>query len=159
MTIRDMPNDSLMARKSRGEIARLVIERLDPSLPMPTYAHEGDSAMDLYAAKDMNLKGNQRGLMPLGIKMVIPDGYEVQLRPRSGLTKMCLDVKFGTIDSGYRGEWMTNIHNCSGNTAKIKKGMRVCQAVLAPVTRANIVEGKVENDTDRGEGGFGSTGR
>tara|TARA_R110002020_G_scaffold77802_2_gene196308 strand:- start:129 stop:548 length:420 start_codon:yes stop_codon:yes gene_type:complete len=137
----------------------LIIERLDPSLPMPTYAREGDSAMDLYAAKDMDLGGDQRGLMPLGIKMNIPNGYEVQIRPRSGLTKMCLDVKFGTVDSGYRGELMTNIHNCSGNTAKIKKGMRICQAVLAPVTRANIVEGTVNTDTERGEGGFGSTGR
>lgn len=137
----------------------LRIERLDPSLPMPHYAHEGDAGFDLYAAKDMTLTSFQRGIMPLGVKFHIPSGYEVQIRGRSGMTKMGLDVKFGTIDAGYRGEAKTNIHNCSHSLANIKYGMRICQAVLAPVTRAHIVEGTVKNDTDRGEGGFGSTGK
>lgn len=163
MSIRDMPHDSLLARKSRGEIARLVIERIDPSLPMPTYAHGGDAGFDLYAAlksvKCVDLQSHDTMKIPTGIRMVIPEGYEVQIRPRSSKASEGLVAQFGTVDCGYRGQLFINLTNNTESVKVVWYGDRIAQAVLTPVTRANIVEGNVENDTERGEGGFGSTGR
>ncbi len=148
----------------------LIIERIDPSLPMPTYAHEGDAGFDLlyYVPTSYDYKGpipiNPGEMLQLrtGIKLCIPSGYEVQLRSKSGMTwhyGLVVANSPGTIDSGYTAEVSVLLMNISDRIQTVASGQKICQAVLAPVTRANIVEGKVENDTDRGEGGFGSTGK
>ena len=121
----------------------LIIERLDTSLPMPHYKREGDSGFDLYVSKAITLQPFQRGWVSNGIKMQIPDGHEVQIRPRSSTSKLGLDVVLGTVDSGYRGEVKTMVYNNSNMRAYITVGMRVSQAVLAPVTQAHIVAGLV----------------
>jgi len=136
----------------------LIIECMVPDMEIPHYKREGDAGFDLYVSEDLTLRPFQRGWVSNGIKMRIPDGYEVQIRPRSSTSKLGLDVVLGTVDSGYRGEVKTMVYNNSNMRAHIKKGMRVSQAVLAPVTRAHIVEGVVVCDTERGAGGFGSTG-
>lgn len=159
MTIRDMPYDSLLSKKKRGDIARLVIERLDDSLPMPQYAREGDSGFDLSSAEDWVIGPGLCEKISTGLRFHIPEGYEVQIRPRSSLSILGLPAQFGTIDQGYRGEVIVILANISKGTKRIRKGERIAQAVLTPVTRANIVEGVVSTDTERGEGGFGSTGR
>ena len=142
---------------------KLVVERLDPSLPMPQYAREGDSGFDVYAAwNDVWANCWEPVLIPLGIRAEIPEGYEIQIRPRSsvGLSGVIILNSPGTIDAGYRGEWKipmmsTKIHH----NQMFRRGERIAQAVLAPVTRANIVEGVVSTDTERSTNGFGSTGR
>lgn len=152
---------TISRRRSRPGLFRnrtLTIERIDPSQPIPHYKRDGDAGFDLYVSEDIVIKPFQRGWVSNGIRMNIPPGHEVQIRPRSSTSKMGLDVVLGTVDRGYRGEVKTMVYNNSNNTAYIKAGMRVSQAVLAPVTRANIIEGVVECDTERGEGGFGSTG-
>lgn len=145
---------------------------------IPTYANEGDSGMDVYAAEDVLIEPGQTVIVPTGIKLAVPVGYEIQVRPRSGIsykTPLRIANSPGTIDSGYRGELgiiMTNTSeksdyplieiNSDGNkkgTYKIKKGDRIAQIVLQAVPRINFVKVDCVKDigSDRG-GGFGSTG-
>jgi dUTP pyrophosphatase len=145
---------------------------------VPTYANEGDSGMDVYAAEDVLIEPGQTVIVPTGIKLAIPKGYEIQVRPRSGIsykTPLRISNSPGTIDSGYRDELgiiMTNTSEksdyslieikSSGNkkgTYKINKGDRIAQIVLQVVPRINFVKVDSVKDigSDRG-GGFGSTG-
>ena len=141
----------------------LTIERLDPTLPMPQYAHGDDSGFDVYAAwNDVWADCWQPVLVPLGIRAEIPEGYEIQIRPRSsiGLSGVIILNSPGTIDAGYRGEWKIPMMSMKmHHNQMFRRGEKIAQAVLAPVTRANIVEGVVSVDTERGTDGFGSTGR
>jgi len=139
----------------------LIIERLDPSLPMPKYAKEGDAGFDLYAAESIPDMARIPYVMSTGIRVHIPKGYELQIRSRSSLASNGVFVvnSPGTIDEGYRGEIKVILGQTGDRGVFINKGDRIAQAVLAPVTRANIVEGVVSTDTERGEAGFGSTGR
>jgi dUTP pyrophosphatase len=121
--------------------------------------------MDLRAAvpqeEPLVLNPGNRSLVPTGLVMEIPSGYEGQIRPRSGLAYKhgvtCLNTP-GTIDSDYRGEVMVLLINHGTEPFTIERGMRVAQMVIAPVTRVTIVESSLASDTDRGLGGFGSTG-
>jgi dUTP pyrophosphatase len=140
----------------------LTIERLDPSLPMPKYAKEGDSGFDLHMSlrgSDLLVHHQDTVKIPTGVRCCIPDGYELQIRPRSSMNHKGLIANFGTVDAGYRGELQVSITNVGNSTMKLRHGDRIAQAVLAPVTRANIVEGVVSTDTERGTVGFGSTVR
>jgi len=131
--------------------------------PLPFYATEGSSGMDLYAhiAGEIELKSLERKLIPTGLKIALPAGLEAQVRPRSGLAvKKGITVlnSPGTIDSDYRGELKVILINLSSETAVIKPGERIAQLVVAPFAR---IEWELSNElssTDRGEGGFGSTG-
>lgn len=121
--------------------------------------------MDLRAAVPDNepliLKVGKRLLVPTGLVMEIPKGHEGQIRPRSGLAYKngitCLNTP-GTIDADYRGEVMVLLINHGEKTFKIERGMRVAQMVIAPVMQVEITESSLASDTDRGSGGFGSTG-
>ena len=128
----------------------------------PAYAHEYDSGMDLTnAGEDKELKPMERALIQTGIKTAIPPGYEIQIRPRSGLAlKKGVTVLNtpGTIDSAYRGEIGIIAVNLSNETALIKKGERIAQMVLSKVYSMEIEETEALTETKRGEGGFGSTG-
>ena len=137
----------------------LIVQRIDPTLPLPTYAREGDSGFDLRADDDYVLNPHKAEKIGTGLLFHIPEGYEVQIRPRSSMSSIGLPAQFGTVDNGYRGEVVVILANLNEGTRLIRKGDRIAQAVLAPVTQANIVEGVVSTDTERGEGGFGSTGR
>ena len=153
----------------RSTKPKLIIERLDPSVPMPKYAREGDSGFDLHVGSrgvEKTFEGGWFQIQPgrtvqvaMGVRADIPEGYEVQIRPRSGKASKGLVAQFGTVDSGYRGEWMVILHNNTTEVRTVDSGDRIAQAVLVPVTQANIVEGAVSTDTERGEAGFGSTGR
>lgn len=137
----------------------LIIERLNDEVEMPRYAKEGDSGFDLSSTEDWVIGPGLCEKISTGLRFHIPEGYEVQIRPRSGLSILGLPAQFGTIDQGYRGEVIVILANISKGTKRIRKGERIAQAVLVPVTQANIVEGVVSTDTERGEAGFGSTGR
>lgn len=164
------------------------IKRLHPDAVIPQYAHEGDAGFDLVAAADVIIEPGETALIPTGIAVELPPGYELQVRPRSGIIlRTKLRVQLGTVDSNYRGEigvivdnafsvdeedrhdFYNEILTISGDTVRvddkkpygtyiIRKGNRIAQAVIAPVVTANFVEVDELSDTARGESGFGSTG-
>lgn len=132
-------------------------------LPLPAYATPGAAGMDAVAAvtKTMMLAPGERFPVPLGFCMAIPEGYEVQVRPRSGLAlKHGISVPNspGTIDSDYRGEVHALLINLGNEPFVIERGMRICQLVPAAVIRASLTVVDALDATERGAGGFGSTG-
>ena len=139
---------------------KLKFKKLDPRAVIPTYAHDGDSGMDVRALDDGIVFSRDRLAVRTGIAAVIPDGYELQVRPRSGLQfKHGVDGAFGTVDSNYTGEIGILLINTSPLPFAFKAGDRVAQLVLAPVARAEIEETTDEiADERRGDAGFGSTG-
>ncbi len=134
-------------------------------LELPAYESKGAAGMDLRAAVDdgapMVLAPGKRALVPTGLIFEIPEGYEGQIRPRSGLAFKngitCLNTP-GTIDSDYRGEVKVLLINLGDDPFEISRGMRIAQMVIAPVTQARVAEITEASTTTRGAGGFGSTG-
>ena len=130
-------------------------------LPLPAYETAGAAGMDLRAAGDMTLSPGARALVPTGLSIALPEGYEAQVRPRSGLAvKHGVTVLNapGTIDSDYRGEVKVPLINHGQQDFVIGRGDRIAQMVIAPVTRIAWSEVEVLDDTARGAGGFGSSG-
>ena len=142
---------------------RIALRRLahGEGLPLPTYATTGAAGMDVVAAEDLILAPGARRAVATGFAMAIPEGFEVQVRPRSGLALKhgitCLNTP-GTIDSDYRGEVKVILANLGDTPFAIARGDRIAQLVPAPVQRAALVEVEALDDTQRGSGGFGSTG-
>lgn len=134
----------------------------EPGFSMPEYATKGSAGMDLKSVAEVRLNPGERKLISLGFSMEIPEGYEAQIRPRSGLAyKNGITVlnSPGTIDSDYRGVVHVLLINHSDEIFWITPGMRIAQMVIAPVTRvALVITEEPLSTTDRGEGGFGSTG-
>ena len=141
----------------------IAIQRLPNGggLPLPAYASDGAAGMDVVAAETLTLRPGARHAVATGFAMAIPAGYEVQVRPRSGLALKhgvtCLNTP-GTIDSDYRGEVKVILANLGDEPFDIKRGDRIAQLVPAPVQRAILSEVAELDDTTRGSGGFGSTG-
>lgn len=130
-------------------------------LALPAYATEGAAGMDAVAAEDVTIAPGGRHAVATGLAMAIPHGYEIQVRPRSGLAlKHGITVPNtpGTIDSDYRGELKVILINHGAEPFAVRRGDRVAQLVLAPVTRATWLPVEELDETQRGEGGFGSTG-
>ncbi|AUN98179.1 dUTP diphosphatase [Bacteriovorax stolpii] len=143
------------------------LEHYDSSFPLPSYETTGAAGADVRASlgngEKLLIKPGERVLIPTGLSMEIPHGYEIQVRPRSGLsfkTGLMVLNSPGTIDSDYRGEVKIILGNLGKNDEVINHGDRVAQLVLAPVTQAAYIVSESElSDTARGTGGFGSTGR
>jgi dUTP pyrophosphatase len=130
-------------------------------LPVPSYTTDGAAGMDIVAAEELTLHPGQRHAVATGFAVAIPHGYEIQVRPRSGLAlKHGISVPNtpGTIDSDYRGELKIIMINHGNEPFPIRRGDRVAQIVPAPVQRARFAEVAELDDTSRGAGGFGSTG-
>ena len=131
-------------------------------LPLPRYASEDAAGLDVTAAEELVLEPGQRHAVATGFAIEIPRGYEVQVRPRSGLALKhgitCLNTP-GTIDSDYRGEVKVILANLGQEPFDVRRGERIAQLVPAPVLRADFVEVEALTDSARGAGGFGSTGR
>jgi dUTP pyrophosphatase len=139
---------------------QVKIEKICEDAIIPAYAHKGDAGMDLYSTKEYVIPPMQRVLIGTGLKMEIPAGYEMQIRPKSGLAiKSGLSVLNtpGTIDSPYRGEVGVILINHSSETYKVEKNQKIAQAVFNKIEEAEFLESKL-SDTTRGDGGFGSTG-
>ena len=135
--------------------------RIEPSAELPTYAHPGDAGMDIRSIEELTIAPGARALVHTGLVMMLPPGYEAQVRPRSGLAlKNGVTVLNtpGTIDEGYRGEVGVILVNFGSEPFKVEKGAKIAQMVIAPCTRAEIVETDEVDDTVRGTGGFGSSG-
>ena len=132
-----------------------------PDAALPAYAHPSDAGMDLRSVADVTIPRFGRALVPTGLVALLPLGYEAQVRPRSGLAlKKGVTVlnSPGTIDSGYRGEIGVILANFGEEAFEVKKGDKIAQLVVAPVTQAAVERTDVVDETDRGAGGFGSTG-
>ena len=131
-------------------------------LPLPAYATEHAAGLDVVAAEDLTLAPGQRHAVATGFAIAIPHGYEVQVRPRSGLALKhgitCLNTP-GTIDSDYRGEVKVILANLGAGPFEVRRGERIAQLVPAAVQRASFSEVGALDDTQRGAGGFGSTGQ
>lgn len=140
----------------------LKFKRIHPDAVLPAYAHPSDAGMDIRSVADMTVPARGRALVPTGLVVLLPPLYEAQVRPRSGLA-----LKFGvtvlntpgTIDSGYRGEIGVILANFGDADFIVKKGDKIAQLVIAPVTQPEVCEVSEIDETDRGAGGFGSTGR
>lgn len=130
-------------------------------LPLPAYATDGAAGMDVVAAEDVTLAPMGRHAVATGFAIAIPDGFEVQVRPRSGLALkhgITLPNTPGTIDSDYRGELKVILLNLGAEPFEIRRGDRIAQLVVAPVQQGRMVEVFELDETARGAGGFGSTG-
>lgn len=144
---------------------QVQVKRLPHSegLALPAYATPGAAGMDLLAAvaAPLVIAPGQRVLVPTGLAIALPQGFELQVRPRSGLALkngIVLPNSPGTIDEDYRGELQVIVMNAGQEPFVVERGMRIAQAVLAPVVRAGWVEVAELDETARGAGGFGSTG-
>ena len=131
-------------------------------LPLPAYASDGAAGLDVVAAEDLILEPGARHAVATGFGLAIPPGFEVQVRPRSGLALKhgitCLNTP-GTIDSDYRGEVKVILANLGAEPFEVRRGERIAQLIPAPVLRAAFREVRELSETERGIGGFGSTGR
>ncbi|MDD3853058.1 MAG: dUTP diphosphatase [Syntrophomonadaceae bacterium] len=144
---------------------KVLLKRIHSNdLPLPQYMTSGAAGVDLYAAvnEETILKPGQRMLIPTGIAISLPQGYEAQIRPRSGLAinhGITLLNAPGTIDADYRGEIKVIVINLGDKEYILKKGERIAQMVFSQVETAQLVEVQDLDNTDRGEGGFGHTGK
>ena len=143
----------------------VTVKRLphNADLPLPAYESAAAAGMDLPAAveQELTLAPGERALVPTGLAIALPDGYEAQVRPRSGLAAQkgitVLNTP-GTVDADYRGEIKVILANLGNEDFTIERGMRIAQMVIAPVVQAVLQEAESLPETARGEGGFGSTG-
>jgi dUTP diphosphatase len=138
------------------------VVRLDPDLPLPSYAHPGDAGADLVTAVDVTLQPGERALVPTGIALAVPEGYVALVHPRSGLAArhgLSIVNTPGTIDAGYRGEVSVLLVNHDlAEPITLRRGDRVAQLVFQRVEQAAFAEVEVLPDSARGVGGYGSTG-
>ncbi|MGN6333681.1 MAG: dUTP diphosphatase [Motilibacteraceae bacterium] len=140
----------------------VLVRRLDPELPLPSYAHPGDAGADLVTAVDVELAPGERTLVPTGIALALPDGYAAFVHPRSGLAArhgISIVNAPGTVDAGYRGEVLVNLVNLDPReTVRLSRGDRIAQLVVQRVERVAFHEVDLLPGSARGEGGHGSTG-
>ena len=138
------------------------IVKLDKELPTPKYAKFGDAGMDVYSREEGILGAGEKKIFGSGLKVAVPYGFELQVRPRSGLAaKYGISVLNtpGTVDHGYRGELGVILMNHSKEPFEVKKGERIAQIVFNKIEIVSLQEVAELSDTERGEGGFGSTGK
>ena len=144
-------------------MTKILIKRLSKEVSLPKYETSGSSGMDLAANIDanFNIDPGKTAIIPTGLALSIPRGFEVQIRPRSGLAakqKISVLNTPGTIDADYRGEIKVILINLGQETFKVEKGLRIAQMVVSPVVQAQLKEVDDLSETERGKGGFGSTG-
>jgi dUTP pyrophosphatase len=144
-------------------MTEILIKRLSKDVLLPKYETDGSSGLDLAAniKENIEIKPGKSEIIPTGLAVAIPKQFEIQIRPRSGLAaKNQISVLNtpGTIDADYRGELKVILINLSNKSFIVEKGLRIAQMVLCPVMRATLKEVEALDDTERGSGGFGSTG-
>lgn len=160
MDINELANEMELTYKTKT----INIEKTHPDAIIPTYAYPSDSGFDLYSLESVVIKPFGREAIPTGIKVSFDEGYEIQVRPKSGLAlNMGLTVLNtpGTIDQGYTGEIKVIVFNTNNNSVMIEKGMKIAQGVLCPVIQGKYVKINEVNsvgEKDRNNNGFGSTG-
>ncbi|KQX76020.1 dUTP diphosphatase [Aeromicrobium sp. Root472D3] len=140
----------------------VTVTRLDPDVPLPTYAHPGDAGADLVTTVDVRLAPGERVLVPTGIALALPEGFAAFVHPRSGLALrhgLSIVNTPGTIDAGYRGEIkVLLVNHDAAESVALRRGDRVAQLVVQRVEHVRFVESRVLPTSERGSGGYGSTG-
>lgn len=140
----------------------IALRRLDPGLPPPSYAHPGDAGADLFTTVDLTLSPGERAMVPTGIAIALPEGYVALVHPRSGLAArhgVSIVNSPGTVDAGYRGEIKVLLVNLDPATSvTLSRGDRIAQLVVQRFERASFVEVDALPESERGAGGYGSTG-
>lgn len=137
----------------------IKIKKTNSDAILPQYAHPGDAGMDFFSNEELTLKPGERKLVPTGISMAIPIGYVGLFWDKSGIaSKFGIKSMAGVIDAGYRGEIKILLHNISNEEFKIEKGMKIAQMLIQPVEQKELIEVNDLEETQRSDGGFGSTG-
>ena len=140
----------------------IALQRLDPGLPCPSYAHPGDAGADLFTTVDVTLQPGERAMVPTGIALALPEGYVALVHPRSGLAArhgVSIVNAPGTVDAGYRGEIKVLLVNLDPATpVTLSRGDRIAQLVVQRFETASFVEVDALPESERGAGGYGSTG-
>lgn len=155
-----VPLMSLDRLGDRGSVP-LRVKRLDPEIELPAYAHPGDAGLDLRSAEELVLLPGQRALISTGFSMALPEGYAAFVQPRSGLAArhgISIVNTPGLVDCHYRGEVKVILINLGNEPFKVRRGDRIAQMVIQRVENAAVLEVEELDPTERGEGGFGSTG-
>ena len=138
---------------------RLQIQRINPEAKIPVLAYKGDAGMDIFAVEELEIPPGERVAVKTGLKLAIPEGYAGFVWDKSGLAlKHHLKTMAGVIDSNYRGEFMVVLTNMGKEAYYVEKGSKIAQLVITPVASLEIVEAEIHDETDRGKGGFGSSG-
>lgn len=157
-----LPSVAMMTDPSPAPQVPVALQRLDPELPVPAPARPGDAGVDLHAREDVELAPGERTLVPTGIAIAVPQGYAAFVHPRSGLAArhgLTIVNAPGTVDAGYRGEILVNLHNTdAGATVRLARGDRIAQLVIQPVLRPDFTEVTELPASERGSGGHGHTG-
>ena len=146
----------------RRDEPKVLVRRLDPELPLPARAHPGDAGVDLYAAEAVALAPGERATVPTGVAVAIPEGYAGLVAPRSGLAQrhgLGIVNAPGVVDAGYRGEIRVLLVNHGSEPVSLARGERIAQLLVIPVSTVGVVEVYQLPPSERGAGGFGSTGR
>ncbi len=136
----------------------LKVKRIHPDAKLPVYGHPGDAGLDLFAVADRDLARARYSPCPRAIQVAVPPGHVGLVWDKSGISLKGVHRLAGVIDAGYRGEIQVVMINLGGTPFAIRKGMKIAQMLVQPVTSVTVVESDALDDTSRGEGGFGSTG-
>ena len=137
----------------------LKVKKVQMDAKLPQYGYAGDAGLDLFSSIDFILEKGQVEAIPSGVKVAIPDGYVGLIWDKSGVSLKGVHRLAGVIDSGYRGEVKVVMINLSDKPFAINKGMKIAQMLVQPITMVRVVEAEDLDNTSRGEGGFGSTGK
>ncbi len=138
----------------------LKFKKISSQAILPRFAYQEDACFDLFSPEEAVIPIGGSTIIDLGLSSEIPTGYEVMLRPRSGMgIRNGIIIHLGTIDSGYRGNWLVRLFNLGNVEYRIQRGDRICQGALRQVPRVRIVETDTLSPSSRGSGGLGSTGR
>ncbi len=138
---------------------KLRVKKIHPEARLPVYQHPGDAGLDLFSAVDEVLAAGEVKPIPTGIKLAIPEGYVGLVWDKSGISLQGVHRLAGVVDAGYRGEVRVVMANLGREPFVIKKGMKIAQMLIQPVAAPDVIEADDLDETSRGEGGFGSTGR
>lgn len=137
----------------------LKVKRISPDAKLPNYSHPADAGLNIYANEEIIIPPQERRIISTGIAMAIPFGYVGLIWDRSSISSQIgLKILGGVIDAGYRGEIKVIIHNLTPQAYKVEKGLKIGQMLIQPVEQKEVVEVQELDETERGSGGFGSTG-
>ena len=136
----------------------LKVKRIHPDAKLPIYGHPGDAGLDLFSVADRELAPGEVFAVPTGVQIAVPPGHVGLVWDKSGISLQGVHRLAGVIDAGYRGEIQVVMINLGGTPFAIRKGMKIAQMLVQPVTSVTVIESDALDDTSRGEGGFGSTG-
>lgn len=138
---------------------QIKIKKLNPDAILPSYAHPGDAGLDMFSCEDCEIEPGKRKLVSTGLAIELPQGFVSLIWDKSGIaSKFGIKTMAGVIEHTYRGEYKILLYNTSEEIFKIEKGQKIAQLLVQPIATAEVIEVDELSDTQRGEGGFGSTG-